>query len=256
MLTHEHGVISPRKNRGDPTIGPDAVMTMIRSDLDRIARGVSARMVSFSGSQIFGLFEAALPTGASISIAGPFFGSPHAVAGLEKLIALGARRIWVLGWCGSLDSGVSTGGIIVPSAAFSEEGTSRLYTAGRVAPAPDPGLLALLEAELEQRGIRAAKGPVWTTDAVYRETPAKIRAYRTLGALAVEMELSALMSVAVFRSVALAALLVVSDELSPTGWRPGFSDRRLAGGCEAAGAVLTALAAGAGRISSQETESQ
>jgi hypothetical protein len=44
------------------------------------------------------------------------------------------------------------------------------------------------------------------------------------------MELSALCSVAHFRGVALAGILVVSDELSSLDWRPGFKDERFVQG--------------------------
>ena len=42
------------------------------------------------------------------------------------------------------------------------------------------------------------------------------------GALAVEMEMSAVFTVAAFREMEAAGLLVVSDELSDYTWRPGF----------------------------------
>lgn len=248
MTEHEQGVITPRRSRGDPQIPPDALVAIVRTDLDRITREISARRVSFSASHLFSLFEGALSGGGPFSVAGPFFGSPHAAAGIEKLIALGARRFWVLGWCGAIDPALSIGDMIVPSGAFSEEGTSRLYTGEQTPLTPHGGLTARLDAALDKRAIKPARGPVWTTDALYRETPSKIRAYGAMGALAVEMELSALLSVAVFRSVALAALLVVSDELSPAGWRPGFSNPQLKESCEVAGAVVTSLASGAGGI--------
>ncbi|MCP3898767.1 MAG: nucleoside phosphorylase, partial [Desulfobacteraceae bacterium] len=41
-------------------------------------------------------------------------------------------------------------------------------------------------------------------------------------AYAVEMECSALFATAQYRKVEIAALLVVSDELKPTEWIPGF----------------------------------
>jgi purine-nucleoside phosphorylase len=43
-----------------------------------------------------------------------------------------------------------------------------------------------------------------------------------MGILAVEMEISALITVAAYRSVALTGVLVVSDELSSLEWRHGF----------------------------------
>ena len=83
-------------------------------------------------------------------------------------------------------------------------------------------------------GRRLHRGPVWTTDAPFRETPAKVSDYQRRGALAVEMECSALFTVAAFRAVSAAALLVVSDELSSLTWRPGFRDPRFTRGREAA----------------------
>ncbi len=61
------------------------------------------------------------------------------------------------------------------------------------------------------------------------------------------MECSALFTVAAFRAVSAAALLVVSDDLSSLAWRPGFKDPRFASGREAAcdviGRLCSALAA-------------
>lgn len=244
MTRHDEGVVSPTKTGRDPSVGPYVIMVMTRPALNGIARKVPVRRVSFSGSHLFEIFESRSPSGRPVHLAGPFFGSPHAVAGLEKLIALGARRILALGWCGALDPGLSIGDVIIPSRAFSEEGTSRLYTGSESDDfrSPDADLTALVRKALDGKGIATAEGPIWTTDGLYRETPAKIKAYRSMGALAVEMEMSALMGVAKFRSVALAALLVVSDILRPTGWKPGFSDRRLVASCEEVGTFLVDFA--------------
>jgi hypothetical protein len=88
---------------------------------------------------------------------------------------------------------------------------------------------------------------VWTTDAPYRETPDQVRAYQERGALAVEMECSALFTLGAFRSAAVASLLVVSDELSSPTWRPGFKDPRFSLGresaCEAIGRLCSAATA-------------
>ena len=73
-------------------------------------------------------------------------------------------------------------------------------------------------------------GAIWTTDAIYRETRQLVETHQQDGILAVEMELSALYSVAQFRRVALAGILVVSDELSSLDWRPGFKDKRFVQG--------------------------
>jgi purine-nucleoside phosphorylase len=68
---------------------------------------------------------------------------------------------------------------------------------------------------------------VWTTDAIYRETSEKVVAYGKRGYLAVEMEMSALIRLAAYRSVELAGLLIVSDELFSLEWHAGFGVDKL-----------------------------
>ncbi|ADT84227.1 hypothetical protein TERMP_01251 [Thermococcus barophilus MP] len=55
----------------------------------------------------------------------------------------------------------------------------------------------------------------------------KVRDYSSRGILGVEMEASALMSVASFRGVDLAVALAVSDELYKGKWNPGFGSKKL-----------------------------
>ena len=67
---------------------------------------------------------------------------------------------------------------------------------------------------------------IWTTDAIFRETSAKVERFKNQGAQAVEMELSALYSVAAFYAMPLVGMLLVSDELFSGQWLPGFRDKR------------------------------
>jgi uridine phosphorylase len=142
---------------------------------------------------------------------------------MEKLIAMGATRVWSLGWCGSLQPWLHVGSIVLPDSVLSEEGTSRHYPVAE-APRPDDKLVSIVEQALDRVGLAYAKGPVWTTDAPYRETLDKVDGYQRRGFLGVEMEMSALMTVALYRGVSMAGLLVVSDELAGLTWKPGFSD--------------------------------
>lgn len=54
-------------------------------------------------------------------------GAPAAAAGLEEIIALGAKAFVLFGTCGVLDRRIPDGGIIVPTAALRDEGTSYHY---------------------------------------------------------------------------------------------------------------------------------
>ena len=79
---------------------------------------------------------------------------------------------------------------------------------------------------LDKNSCDFHEGAVWTTDAIYRETRREVLAHQQKGILAVEMEISALYAVALYRRVDLAGILVVSDELSSSNWRPGFTHKR------------------------------
>ena len=95
-------------------------------------------------------------------------------------------------------------------------------------------MVSLVEQVLADNRVDFRSGKIWTTDAVYRETREKVERYQKQGVLAVEMEISALFSVAQFRQVELGAMLVVSDELSALKWRPGFRDKRFVEGHQTA----------------------
>ena len=217
----EEGLIRPMKGKNDPSIGPDVLLALIPQDLVYLIQHVQPEGAVLHDLAFFRIYQV---SGGAITLCGPFLGAPQAVMGVEKLIALGAKRVWVLGWCGSLQPDLRIGDLVIPTEAVSEEGTSQHYPIGDNLATTDGGLNQRLETALQKDGYAFKKGPVWTTDAPYRETPGKIRAYRDKGVLAVEMEMSALMTLAVFRSIRLTGLLVVSDELFDLKWRTGFGD--------------------------------
>jgi uridine phosphorylase len=139
---------------------------------------------------------------------------------LEKLIALGARRVLVLGWCGSLSPQVRIGDLILPSAAIPGDGTSPHYCPEPGDIPPHPALYDLLTAGLKAAGVPWHAGPVWSTDAFYRETRELVQSCQEQGILGIDMELAALFAVGRWRGIAVAGLLVVSDELFTFTWQP------------------------------------
>lgn len=223
----EEGLITPRRGKRDPEVGSDVILVMIPEMLEGLVERTGARSVPFPGSLLYRLYQTLGPSGRMVTLAGPFFGAPHAVMGMEKLIALGCTRFWFLGWCGSLQPDLVVGDVVLPAAAISEEGTSSHYPIDGRFPASDPDLNRQLALLLHREGIVFRKGDIWTTDAPYRETPTRVKGFRSRGVLAVDMEGSALMTVAAFRSVPISGLMVVSDELGHLKWRPGFSSPRL-----------------------------
>jgi uridine phosphorylase len=164
-----------------------------------------------------------------------------AVMLLEQLIALGAQRLLYLGFCGALRPSYRIGDLFLPVHAIREEGTSYHYLPAEVVPCASPHMQAALQAQALRRQFPVQQGPIWTTDAPYRETPLKIQQFQEAGVHAVDMEMAALFAVGQYRQCEVGALLVVSDECYHPVWKPGFGASRLRRACDEA--VIVAVAA-------------
>jgi uridine phosphorylase len=238
VSANDDALIQPRKGVNDPALGPDVLMVAISQDLARLSKIKS--MEGFDQG-FFRIFREKGQTGAGLSLAGPFLGAPQAVMVMEKVVALGAKRICMFGWCGSLHPDLRIGDFVIPLSAIPEEGTSKHYPVRKRNPGTDPELSQVLEKALDQEGLSFRKGTVWTTDAPYRETASKVKTYMEKGVLAVEMEMSALITLAVYRSVMVSGLLIVSDELFDLKWHRGFSSPFFKKRCRQAGNLLLKL---------------
>jgi uridine phosphorylase len=152
-------------------------------------------------------------------------GAPAAVFMMEALGALGTKRFLGLGTAGGLGGGgtdLNAGDVILADKAFRDEGTSHHYLADDAEARPDPVEAARLEEMLIRGSYRHHRGPVWTTDAFFRETREEVLFYRDRGVLAVDMEASALYACARYRGLSMASLFVISDILMQEGWSPDF----------------------------------
>ena len=217
-------IIVPQKGKRSPQLGPVAVIAGTETDLCQLCK-----LLDFDGSTYQKLFTSRLyrdpanPSTAGISLTGPIVGAPYAVMVLETLIAWGAQKIIFLGWCGSISEKVKIGDIIVATSAIIDEGTSGHYKDNETRISfPSASMLTTLNDALRQNQTDYHNGAIWSTDAIYRETCEKVKSFQHQDAIGVEMEISALFTVAKFRGVDLAAMAVVSDELSSFKWRPGF----------------------------------
>jgi uridine phosphorylase len=217
-------IIIPQKGKRSPHLGPVAVIAGTETDLFQLCK-----LLDFDGGTYQKLFTSRLyrghanPSTAGVSITGPIVGAPYAVMVLETLIAWGARKIIFIGWCGSISDKIKIGDIIVATSAIIDEGTSGHYTDNETRISfPSASMLTKLNDALRQNQANFHNGAIWSTDAIYRETCEKVKYFQRQDAIGVEMEISALFTVAKFRGVDLGAMAVVSDELSSFKWRPGF----------------------------------
>ncbi len=214
-------VIEPKKGRREESLPRDAVLVFSPEDLASFSAGLAGPPVRAHKLYLTDVYTGRFDS-TSIALAGPMLGAPQTILVLERMIALGAKRFIAVGWCGSLNPEVRIGDIVLPSGAVSEEGTSSHYPGAECSPSEE--LLVSLRAALEPKGKTVHEGLIWTTDAPFRETCAKVKSFQAQGVLSVDMETSALFSVSRFRGVELAVVLVVSDDLSGLKWVHGFRD--------------------------------
>ena len=145
-------------------------------------------------------------------------GAPACVGSFEDIIPMGAKRIILLGNCGVLDQSIKDCGIIIPTRAIRDEGTSYHY-----APAADyievnRKYKDLFYDLLKEHHYSYVMGTTWTTDAFYRETRSKIQRRKEMGAICVEMECAAMQAMCDFRGVEFFQYLYAGDNLDGSHW--------------------------------------
>ncbi|MBW1759532.1 MAG: hypothetical protein JRI88_04295, partial [Deltaproteobacteria bacterium] len=187
MLT-DNAIVNPIKNKNDQSLGSVAVMVGTLTDLLFFCNLFKIKKSDFTDFFMSRLYCGEGCPG-SVSLIGPFIGAPYAAILLENIIARGAKKIIFFGWCGAVSGDVKIGDIILPTGSVIDEGTSRHYKIeahlknsrsfldgkdDSCLAGPSEYLLertkkALIDSELEFH-----EGRVWSTDAVYRETPEKV----------------------------------------------------------------------------------
>ena len=137
---------------------------------------------------------------------------------LEEMIARGVEKFIFFGSCGTLDDQLAAGHLIVPTAAYRDEGGSYHYApAGDYLPVNTSARLAKILAEL---GLPYVEGKTWTTDAFYRETRNNMAARKNEGCLTVEMECASIMAAGQFRNTEVYQYLYTEDSLDGKAWDP------------------------------------
>lgn len=145
-------------------------------------------------------------------------GAPAACTRLEDLIYMGGKSFILAGGVGVLHDYIKRGELIIPTGAIRDEGTSIHYIPPDKPVSPSLHLVKRLREACGEEDAIYNEGLVWTTDAPYRETPTRIRKFREMGAVCVDMEASACFAVAEYRNVSLAAVFYGGDYVSPEKW--------------------------------------
>jgi len=200
----------------------DAVMCFTEGFFPEIVKAAGmtrARALPEMGGAIEG------KVGPRVAVIRSEVGAPAAGMIAEVLFASGVNRLVMVGLAGSLSPSCPIGSVVIPTWGIREEGTSYHYLEPDEVPTPSDALVETLCGQLNP--LRPHKGGIWTIDAPYRETWSKVKAYAKRRAVAVDMETTALMSIAMFRRAEFAAALVISDELHEGVWKQGFHSPEL-----------------------------
>ena len=151
-------------------------------------------------------------------------GAPGCVADMEDTLSIiRTDRYVVFGGSGCLNKEIARGRVMVPTAAYRDEGTSYHYAPpSDYIPIKNSGIVA---AFMEQAGLPFIQGKTWTTDAVHRETRGNFEKRKSEGCISVEMECAAIQAMCDFRGLDAYFFFTSGDLLDAPKW-----DARKAGG--------------------------
>lgn len=141
-------------------------------------------------------------------------GCPSAAIAVEELANAGSTHFIRVGSSAALQPGVATGDIIINTGSMRLDGTSAAYVDDGFPAVPDHFLVhALIEAARDlstERGFGVHIGLNASSDAFYAETPAFIENLQRQRILNIEMESSAIFTIAHLRSLSAAMVCAVS----------------------------------------------
>jgi uridine phosphorylase len=224
----KRSIINPSDVITSIDVSEYCVICFFRDIVEKVAKSHNATAV-FTDTGVYGTnsFYQFEHEGQPVVFFHPFVGAPMASAFLEIAIGLGCKKFVAYGGAGVLDREILVGDLIVPTAAVRDEGVSYHYVAPGREIDVDKETVDAIATTLKDHGERYRIAKTWTTDAIFRETPSRVKLRRQEGCLTVEMEAAALLAVAQFRNVKLGYILYGGDDVSGDEWDPRRDDSRV-----------------------------
>lgn len=211
--------INPRKLIAPIDIPKKAVICFFSDAIEKLLSEYHHKIVthlSFEGFKI--PVHEVNYNGERIALVQAIVGAPLAAAFIEELATYGCRKFMACGGCGVLQKDIAVGHLIIPVSAVRDEGTSYHYVKPSREISMDSHAISVIAATLTEQNVPYIKGKTWTTDAVYRETNAKIKLRKEEGCITVEMEASAFMAAAQYNGVEFGQILYAGDSLAGDAW--------------------------------------
>ena len=130
----------------------------------------------------------------------------------EILCAGGAEFLIRLGSCGSLQDHVKIGDLVIVTGAIRGEGTTSYYVPRNFSTLAHPDVVNALQKAAESLQVRHHLGRIFTTDALFQETPELIQELNEQNVSSIDMVTSTFLTIAQLRQKKAGAVLAVSDE--------------------------------------------
>lgn len=152
--------------------------------------------------------------GLPVSVQTTGMGCPSTAIVVEELAQLGAKVLVRVGTCGVFSEALKAPELVVAQASIPLDGTTRQYLGGKpYAPVPDYAVLEQLVRAARRLAYPHHVGIIVTEDAFYSPPEHHGQAMAPFGALAAEMESSALFLIAKMRGMKAGAVLAVVNKV-------------------------------------------
>jgi uridine phosphorylase len=138
--------------------------------------------------------------------------APDTAMTTEILCAAGAESLIRIGSCGSLQEQVKIGDLVIVTGAIRGEGTTSYYVPKNFSTVAHPDIVSALKEAAESVGVRYHLGWIFTTDALFQETPELIQELNEQNVSSIDMVTSTFLTIAQLRTKKAGAILAVSDE--------------------------------------------
>ncbi len=163
--------------------------------------------------------------GVDLSVSSHGVGGPGAICMFEELAQAGSKTIIRVGTCGGLVEEIDDGDLIISTGVIREDGVSDQLVPTAFPAFSTPEVVIALQQSAQAHEHRWHRGIVWTKALFFPGVlPAQNEVYRKAGAIAVEMELSALLVMAGLRGISAGGILVADG--NPKDKTPEYNPHR------------------------------
>ena len=138
--------------------------------------------------------------------------APDTAITTEILCGAGAEALIRVGSCGSLQKNIKIGDLVIVTGALRGDGTSRYYVAENFSTTAHRAIVDALRKAADTVGLTHHLGWIFTTDALFQETPELIDQLNQQNVSCIDMVTSTFLTIAQVRGRKAGAVLAVSDE--------------------------------------------